>query len=141
MTTPTCKGQSTSVNASRANANRQRPTSPTAEHFTSISGGPGDALRRPRREPTTTPVQQLFVLNSKFLSQQADRLYDRVKSMGETSTTARVRKIYEWMFARFPTPAQVELAKSFLASGSDHDATWTQYLHALLSSNEFAFVD
>ncbi|MCH2375076.1 MAG: DUF1553 domain-containing protein, partial [Planctomycetes bacterium] len=102
---------------------------------------PDPAGHSPRREPTTTPVQQLFVLNSKFLSQQADRLYDRVKSMGETSTTARVRKIYEWMFARFPTPAQVELAESFLASGSDHDATWTQYLHALLSSNEFAFVD
>ena len=110
---------------------------------------PEPAGHSPRREPTMTPVQQLFVLNSSFLGQQAERLYERVKSTPHATNAARVKQVYEWMFARPPTAAQVELASSFLASGRAADESsekaageaWRQYLHALLSSNEFAFVD
>ena len=54
----------------------------------------------------------------------------------ETSAEARVRRGYQLLFAREPTPAEVRLATEFLAA-----STWEQYAQVLLTSNEFLYVD
>lgn len=105
---------------------------------------PDPASHSPRREPTTTPVQQLFALNSVFMSLQAKRVYERLQTMSIEDPVSQVEQVYQWLFNRAPTEPQAKLAREFLAGQGENGQTaemWQQYLHALLSSNEFAFVD
>ncbi len=107
---------------------------------------PDPGTHSPRREPTTTPVQQLFAMNSPFLFQQADRLAGQVPIQPGQSVRSSVHTAYRALFQRAPTIDEVSLAESFLSSDQATDkksvaARWSQYLHALLASNEFLFVD
>jgi hypothetical protein len=94
-----------------------------------------------RRDQTTTPLQQLFVLNSDLMRQRAAEL---VESTHGGNDEARVRQLYQRLFQRLPTDHQRELAQRFLeqaTANSDRDEAWLQYAQALLGSNEFMFVD
>jgi hypothetical protein len=97
------------------------------------------------RIPTTTPLQQLFTLNSPFVQQQSVALVRRLKTEVKSGPEERVRRAYLLLYGRTATEAQLRLGLQFLASdGSDqpaNDALWQQYAHVLLGSNEFAFVD
>ena len=99
---------------------------------------PDPTAHSANRIPTTTPLQQLFTLNSPFLQQQASALMKRLKS--EANDEARVRQAYVLMYTRPATDNQMRIAREFLGD-SPSDARWTQYVHALLGSNEFLFVD
>jgi hypothetical protein len=89
-----------------------------------------DAMQTsPGRDLTTTPLQQLVVLNSPFLQQQALALAGAVDK--ESDAVAMVRSLYRKVFARDPSPSEVDLALSYLAQ-----ATLAQYAQALLSTNE-----
>ncbi|MBI1916080.1 MAG: PSD1 domain-containing protein [Planctomycetes bacterium] len=90
------------------------------------------------RTPTTTPLQQLFVLNSPFVQQQAATLSRRLH-VEASDTEARVRRAYRLLFARPATDAEVKLAVEFLTPASE--AAWQQYAQVLLGSNEFLFID
>ena len=91
------------------------------------------------RVPTTTPLQQLFTLNSPFMQQQADALVRRLKAEA-TSDEARIQRAYWLLFGRSPTDAQLRFGLEFLGNTPD-DATWRQYAHVLLGSNEMVFLD
>ncbi len=92
----------------------------------------------PGREITTTPLQQLFVLNSDFFHDQAAALAKLVES--EPDTPAKVRILYRRVFARDPSPKEVDLAASFLASHTvAAPEAMTDYTQALLGANEFIF--
>ena len=86
----------------------------------------------PGREITTTPLQQLFVLNSDFFHDQAAALAKLAESGPDTAS--KVRILYRRVFARDPSPKEADLAASFLASGA-----MTDYTQALLGVNEFIF--
>ncbi len=98
---------------------------------------PDPTTHSPNRVPTTTPLQQLFTLNSPLLQQQAAALVRRLKSEGSGSTEERVRRAYLLLFGRPATEAQVRLAGEFLTD----DGAWEQYAQVLLGSNEFLFID
>jgi hypothetical protein len=106
---------------------------------------PDPLAHSPARMPTTTPLQQLFVLNSPFLQQQAAALVQRLKSEAPGSIEARVQRAYRLLYGRPATQKQVKLAREFLKAGSSDgaasDALWRQYAQVLLGSNEFLFVD
>ncbi len=105
---------------------------------------PDPTAHNPARIPTTTPLQQLFVLNSPFIQQQSSALVQRLKSEAPGGFEARVQRAYRLLYARPATAAQMALAREFLASASDgstSDALWEQYAQVLLGSNEFLFVD
>jgi hypothetical protein len=91
------------------------------------------------RVPTTTPLQQLFVLNSPFIRQQAAAMAGRVKGASPVAVEPRVQRAYELLFGRPATAAQLKLAVGFLTPQSDE--AWQQYCQALLASNEFLFID
>jgi hypothetical protein len=94
------------------------------------------------RVPTTTPLQQLFVLNSPFIQRQAAALAQRLKVEVGEGIDARVRRAYLLLYGRPATEAQVKLAVEFLAAGDGaSDALWEQYAQVLLGSNEFLFID
>lgn len=105
---------------------------------------PDPVTHSPHRIPTSTPLQQLFVLNSPFMIEQAVALVARsdryaAQQHSSSDTATRVKVIYQWLFGREPTTAELELANRFLQDGSA--ASWQQYAQALLGSNEFAFID
>jgi hypothetical protein len=106
---------------------------------------PDATVHNPARVPTTTPLQQLFVLNSPFMQQQSAALMRRLKADIPRDSEWRIRRAYLLLYARPATDAQVKLALDFLAAGQTRgfipDAAWEQYGQALLGSNEFLFVD
>ncbi|MDQ6706708.1 MAG: DUF1553 domain-containing protein, partial [Acidobacteriota bacterium] len=87
----------------------------------------------PGRDLTTTPLQQLFVLNSPFLQEQAAALAKRVEN--EPDESAKVHALYRLALARDSSPKEIDRALSYMGTG----ATLPQYAQALLSTNEFIF--
>jgi hypothetical protein len=97
------------------------------------------------REATTTPLQQLFVLNAPFLHERSEALVARLERTLPDEIEPRVAWLYPMLFGRAATSDEIALAGEFIAEareleGSPREA-WRQYLHALLSTNEFLFVD
>jgi len=107
---------------------------------------PDPAIHCEKRSDTTTPLQQMFVLNSPFVRQQAIALAERVQRDGGQTLEQRVTHLHQLLFARDPSEAELRIAGEFLAevASTDEQATatrWQRYTHALLSSNEFLYVD
>ncbi len=105
---------------------------------------PEASSHSPRREPTTTPLQQLFVLNSAWMEQQSTSLYQRLEPIGDANR--KLVASYRLLFSREPTVQEMDLAKQFVTSqsesaGTDHEARWKDLFQALLGLNEFHFVD
>jgi hypothetical protein len=93
---------------------------------------PEASQHSPSRELTTTPLQQLFVMNSAFMQTQSAALAKHVA--GEADTPAKLRAMYRRVLARDPTAKELDLALSYL-----NGSTLEQYAQALLSSNEVIF--
>jgi hypothetical protein len=101
---------------------------------------PDPTTHAPGRIPTTTPLQQLFVLNSPFMQQQAQALSHRLAREAPTSREERIRRAYALLFGRPPREKEIRLALAFLGQNQT-DEVWLPYAQALLASNEFLFVD
>ncbi len=106
---------------------------------------PDPTAHNPNRLPTTTPLQQLFVLNSPFMQQQASALARHLQAEVPHGAEARIRRAYQLLFNRAPTREQLRLGLEFLAAGAPAtaipDELWQQYAQVLLGSNEFLYVD
>ncbi len=94
----------------------------------------------PGREITTTPLQQLFVMNSEFMQAQSAALAQ--KSESASSDPERLRFLYRRVFARDPKPKELDLGLSFLAKAKQQMGreAWPEYTQALLGANEFIFL-
>ena len=99
---------------------------------------PDPITHSPVRMPTTTPLQQLFTLNSPLMIEQSMALARRLAKECPESA-ARVRRAYLLLFAREPSAAETRLALDYVADGAE--SNWQQYCQALMGSNEFLFVD
>ena len=95
-------------------------------------GFPEAAMHSPGREPNTTPLQQLWIMNSPFMRDQAAALVASVAK--EFDNNAKVRAMVRKTLARDPSEPEMTLAAAYLASG-----TLTDYAHALLSTNEVIY--
>jgi hypothetical protein len=97
------------------------------------------------RDPTTTPLQQLFVLNSPLIAQWSEWAGKRWAAMHPGKPDDSIRAAYRELFLRDPTSTQLARGRAFLAdaqaSGQPAEAAWRQYAQALLASNEMLFVD
>jgi cytochrome c553 len=102
---------------------------------------PDPNLTSGQRAETIVPLQQLFVLNSDFMMQQAQGLAARV-STGEGSGEERIGRAFLLAYGRPARQREVQLGVKFLAGvGNASASAWEQYAQVLLSANEFAFVD
>ena len=95
----------------------------------------------PHRQPTITPLQQLFVLNSPFIQQQA-ALFVRNR-LTESADSSRITQCYQRLFSRPPSAEELELGLRFVAEANDAEPTscWVDYVQSLMGLNEFFFLD
>jgi hypothetical protein len=93
---------------------------------------PDPMMTAPRRELTTSPLQQLFVMNSPFMQERAANLVKRVSAASDTP--GKIRGMYRGAVRRDPTPQELDLALTYLEKG-----TLAQFAQALLASNEVIF--
>ncbi|HYT93955.1 MAG TPA: PSD1 and planctomycete cytochrome C domain-containing protein [Gemmataceae bacterium] len=95
------------------------------------------------RTVTTVPLQQLFVLNSEFMVQNAKALAARLATTGPEDD-ARIRAAFLLLYGRPATEREVQLGVGFLSAGSAPQgglSRWEQYAQVLLATNEFLYVD
>ncbi|MDA2938273.1 DUF1553 domain-containing protein [Acidobacteria bacterium AH-259-A15] len=101
---------------------------------------------------TTTPIQALFMMNSAFVHERADHLA-RGLIAEVPETPRRIDRAHRMALGRPARPEELRKAEHYLkqarkklaAAGTPVSELYTQalasYLRALLSSNEFLFVD
>ncbi|MFM8271644.1 MAG: DUF1553 domain-containing protein, partial [Gemmata sp.] len=99
---------------------------------------PNPAGLNPERTNTTVAPQALFLMNGPFARDAAKKLVASPQVQKLANADARLDLIYLTVYGRAPTAAERQLALSFVAKGADR---WADLAHALLMSNEFAFVD
>ena len=104
-----------------------------------MHGFPEATGHSPKREKVDTPLQQLYALNSDFIWRCAESLIAGLESnSGEEAT---VENLYKAVYRRVPTESEIRLGMAFLSKKDDSGNRLVRYAHALLISNEFAFVE
>jgi hypothetical protein len=93
---------------------------------------PDASQTAPSRDQTTTPLQQLFVMNGTFFHTQAAAVAQLVES--EPDALARLKALYRRILARDPSAKEIDLGLSFLAEG-----TLQEYAKVMLATNEVLF--
>ena len=95
------------------------------------------------RTETTVPQQQLFVLNSDFIIDQAKAFAKQVTQKHE-DLAQQVEHAYQLAFGRSPSETELKVAQSYLEAEKEKDdklSRWEQYCQALLASNELMYLD
>ena len=90
------------------------------------------------RVPTTTPLQQLFTLNSPLMQGQSRALAKRLAA-AHSEASARVDLAYKLALGRPASALEQKVAEQFLEGAGEQ--RWAEYLQVLLGSNEFLFLD
>ncbi len=97
------------------------------------------------RVPTTSPLQQLFVLNSPYIRKRSEALIARLQAEAGNDSSARIRLAYQVLLERESTAEELALAMEFVSStaadGATAETLWREYAQVLLASNELLFVD
>ena len=103
---------------------------------------PDPNVHAAKRSATTTAIQKLFVMNNRFMVEQAKRLAKRVTGDSPDASAEQVQSIYDILYNRKPSAAELDLALGFLQLPAESRLTrWEQYSHALLAANEMSFID
>ena len=103
------------------------------------------------RQPTTTPTQALFLMNSPFVHEVSDGFARRVVSVSGDDH-AKMRWAFETAHGQIPEDAVVDDAIAFVAAyreklegndstGEKDIAAWSALARVLLTSNAFLYVD
>jgi len=96
------------------------------------------------RSETTVPQQQLFVLNSPFMVEQAKAFFARLNRDMPESNEARIRHAFLLAYGRPPVQEEVELGLAYVTAEPAVDeklTRWENYCQVLLASNEFMYLD
>ncbi len=102
-------------------------------------GFPNPVATSAKREATTVPPQALYWMNHSFLTEVAKRISTRadIKQLGPEQ---RIAGLYGLLFGRTPTDDERLFANNYLGSNPTTEQQ-VSYIHALLMTNEFVFVD
>ena len=109
--------------------------------YLDLFDGPDGNLPLSERKVTTTTLQALYLMNSDFLHEQsraiAERWTARASDPGHFQSHALLT-----VFGRAPTASDLAAARSYFdAAEGGEDSRRAGFVRAILSSNEFQFVD
>jgi len=100
------------------------------------------------RSETTVPQQQLFVINSPFMLNQAKAFAARLQAEAGDDATARITLAFELAFGRAPSEDELQLGLAYATAKDADDVPdvtllnrWERYAQILLASNEFMYLD
>jgi hypothetical protein len=96
---------------------------------------PAPSVTMPRRQPTTTPLQALALMNDSFVQRQARRFAERVRATAGEDTDAQVALAYRLAFARPPTAEERSATAALVREQGLESACWV-----LLNASEFLYV-
>ncbi len=101
---------------------------------------PEASAHSPVRVPTTTPLQQLYLLNSDWVLQ---RTQDFAARTADLPVDDRVSRIWMSAWGRPPTERELSLAREFVkdAAGDPGEERWQDLIQSVLSANEFYFLN
>ncbi len=89
------------------------------------------------RNDSTVAPQALWLINHPFALDQAKALNARMQREAGKTTPERIAWLYDELFHRHPAPQETQVLEQAVSTSLD----WEQVCHALLCSNEFAYVD
>jgi uncharacterized protein DUF1553 len=90
------------------------------------------------RGASITSLQALFMMNSPFVHEQAQKFGARIREAA-SDVRSRIDWAHRTAFGRPASPPELERGEAFLRGQGDE--RWTSYARVLLSSNEFVYVD
>jgi hypothetical protein len=94
-----------------------------------------------RRNQSTVAPQALFLMNDPFVLDLAATLSERIRQdVSEDDPSQRIMRLYQIVFGRPPTVAEIEIGQQLL-EGLDGTDRWTRFCHVILCTNEFVYVD
>jgi plasmid stability protein/mono/diheme cytochrome c family protein len=82
------------------------------DEFLQLFDFPSPSQTAEQRFSTNVPLQRLFLMNSDFMQQHAERLAEQVAD--EPDDAARIEKVYRRLFGRAPTADEVKTGRDFL---------------------------
>ncbi len=95
---------------------------------------PDASMVMPKRSRSTTPLQALNLLNSRFVMQQAEILARRIQAEAETVRNQIIRA-WQLCFQRSPTEQEIADSEQFIQQQG-----MVQFTRAILNANEFVFI-
>jgi Protein of unknown function (DUF1553)/Protein of unknown function (DUF1549)/Planctomycete cytochrome C len=126
--------------------------------YLAIFDGADPSASTPNRLVSTTPLQALYLLNDKFVHDQAAAIAAKALAMKE-SDEVRIQRVWRLMFGRQPDGDETSMAIEFLKEsrqkianslGSDSNAeqalelesgSWQSLVRSLVRTNEFVYID
>ncbi|MFO1041136.1 MAG: DUF1553 domain-containing protein [Planctomycetaceae bacterium] len=106
-----------------------------------------------QRDQTTVAPQALFMMNSQFVFDQSRVLAERLQKQEHGAVEGRIRHLYNLAYGRDPSEAEVSRGTGYLeklrtamtaagiAATEIESKVWTSYCRAILSANEFVYVE
>jgi hypothetical protein len=95
-----------------------------------------------KRDPTTTPVQQLYFLNSPFVRQTAAALAKEAAGGGKADPEAVARVMFRRALLRDPGRDELRLALELTRpTAGTGPPVWESLAQVLLTCNEFLFLN
>ncbi|WP_425615229.1 PSD1 and planctomycete cytochrome C domain-containing protein [Anatilimnocola sp. NA78] len=106
---------------------------------------PDPNITSDQRMTTTVPLQQLFVLNSEFMTNLAKDVSKQAEQVAPSDISERIALLYERLYGRQPSSVELEIGRRFVSSDVPLPDTqlsrWERYAQALLAANEFLYLD
>jgi len=105
------------------------------------------------RNSTVIAPQALFMMNSSLVLKSTRAMAGRLLTRPDLDDAGRVREAYERALARPPQPQDVDRALTFISriekaleptesdAAKRHNLAWASFCKALLSSNEFIYLN
>ncbi|MFT3882430.1 MAG: DUF1549 and DUF1553 domain-containing protein [Gemmatales bacterium] len=101
---------------------------------------PNPANSTPQRNLTTVAPQALFLMNGPMVREAAKRIGAMKDIQQWTAIPEKLQAVYRLLFQRQPIEREVMLALRYLGEKPSQDR-WIDFIHGLMMTNEFAFVD